>query len=377
MGSGSEMVVTALINAIDDPNRFVREKSILALGDIGSAASTSIPKLISLLKNPNDFARSAVITSLGNFGAAAQAAIPDLASIATNDFNSSMRQNSVETLGKIGKQAIPALLKILTNILTNQDTKLRLGVVKALRAIGSNADGTVPALIKALSDRDPDVRGNAAAALGEFGQDSLDTIPALIATLQNNDQCQIDKPNTLYFIGDIAAASLTKIGKESIPYLIKSLQSSDPSTRRRSGEALGKIGLDAVPDLITALKSQNLYLRQGATFALGTIQPSPPEVINQLQEIVMNEQNDRDLRRIAASSLEIQGIATQFFFNQNDSIAPNNAYCPVIRFDINSAFYQFNLYTGECLCFSISESIRASFAGLQEAFCNIFKFKCS
>jgi HEAT repeat protein len=373
MGTAAKAAVPTLIASTQDPNKNVRFNSISALGDIGSAASSSVPTLIDLLKQSST--QLPAIRSLGNIGEAAKAAIPALASVAQRKSNGN-RYYSVKALGKIGKKAIPVLL----NFLNTQDPELRSLAVIALRNIGSDANGTIPALIRVLNDtksyvrgevttalgkyRIPfplNVRGEVAAALGEFGIPSKETIRALSKILQDND-----------FVGDIAAESLGKLGKGSIPTLIQALQNSNEMVRLRSGKALGKIGLQAVPALITALKSKDLYIQKVAAFALGSIKPSTPTVINQLKEIVTNQKTNLDLRRITASYLELLDVSMQDFFSEYHLIGPNNASCPAINFGVNDAFYQFDSYTGKCLY--VGESgLAAGGSSLFEVFCGIFR----
>ena len=67
-----------------------------------------------------------------------------------------------EVLGKIGKDAVPALMQALQD--RDIDVRVRIYAAEALGSIGKGAVDAVPALIPLLQDEHGNVRGNVAEA---------------------------------------------------------------------------------------------------------------------------------------------------------------------------------------------------------------------
>jgi HEAT repeat protein len=92
----------------------------------------------------------------------------------------SMREVSIDSLGRIGAAAIPALV----DVLHDPDPLLRRHAAQALARIGPDARDAVPDLIVALQDRDEEVRKNVARALGQIGPEARAAVPALLEELK-------------------------------------------------------------------------------------------------------------------------------------------------------------------------------------------------
>lgn len=92
----------------------------------------------------------------------------------------SVRETAADSLGRIGVDAVPELIKALGN----PDAGLRVQAARALAVIGPKAGAAVPSLISLLSDDDEAVRRAAARALGQIGPAARDAIPSLIRLLQ-------------------------------------------------------------------------------------------------------------------------------------------------------------------------------------------------
>ena len=91
-----------------------------------------------------------------------------------------MREVTIDALGRIGAAAVPALVEVLAD----PNPVVRRRAAQALARIGPDARDAVPDLIVTLQDRNEEVRKSAARALGQIGPDARAAIPALMDELK-------------------------------------------------------------------------------------------------------------------------------------------------------------------------------------------------
>lgn len=91
-----------------------------------------------------------------------------------------VRETAADALARIGKPAVPALVRTLDD----PDANARVQAANALARLGPAAADAVPALTEALDDPDPLVRQAAARALGQIGPAAESAIPALVEILR-------------------------------------------------------------------------------------------------------------------------------------------------------------------------------------------------
>jgi len=146
----------------------------VALGGIGPAAAEAVPALIAALGDANKNIRESAAWALGKIGPAAAEAVPTLIA-ALGDADKDVRSKAVVALRWIGSAAVPALIQALSSV----DENVRVNAVSALGTSNTfsepgvksaaTAAEAVLALIAALGDADKDVRANAAKALTAIG----------------------------------------------------------------------------------------------------------------------------------------------------------------------------------------------------------------
>lgn len=208
--------VPALIQILGDKTRtgWERRDAIKALGATkGSQAATVLVEVLNA-KNTDREMREGAIEALGanKTPQAIQALIEAL------DDNETP-WNVVDALEKIGKPALPALMKATQH--PSQDVRYHvaevLGLIKDLRA--------VPALAKTLTDEAEGrrVRYNAAEALELIG--TPQAVPALIEVLKGQDK----------YISEVAAKALREILHN---YSNLDLRAALPALRRLQKRAL-------------------------------------------------------------------------------------------------------------------------------------------
>jgi HEAT repeat protein len=191
----SPEAIAALVNALTDPEEFVRWQSAQALA--AQEAAHVFPELVKALGDHDPLRRAGAAEAMGYQGGEA-AAVTLCKQLSDND----PRVRSAAALA-LGDLADPTAVPCLLPLLDDQDAAARCAVASALGRIGSNtaarplADAlsrpgqpllvrralaaalihaahpeTQPELLSALSDADPQVRGYAAEALGQIGDET-------------------------------------------------------------------------------------------------------------------------------------------------------------------------------------------------------------
>ena len=179
-GPEAKDAIPALIEALEDKDEYVRAAAGRALGKIGPEAERAIPILMKMIKDQVMIVRMGAAIGLGGIGPKAREAIPVLAdALEGPNEDHNVQYRAAEALGKMGPEAIPALVKAIQNT----QYFVRRMSARALGEIGG-AD-VVPALIKALQDDDRNVRVISVQALGKIGPDAKEAIPALTKALHD------------------------------------------------------------------------------------------------------------------------------------------------------------------------------------------------
>ena len=150
------------------------------------------------------------------------------------------RTAAANRLAKIGKPAVPRLIKELKN---NDNINVRAYSCIALGKIGDD-DAEEP-LKKALTDEAPEVRARACEGLAELLEE--EAIPLLIDMLKDKHATPRDQAK-------VTLAS--EIGEPAISPLIECFQKNDEFLRTEAKIALEQIGTDAIPKLISALSDE-------------------------------------------------------------------------------------------------------------------------
>ncbi len=270
---------------IADLNKQGRERlqAIKSLADLGPKASPAVPKLFKFFSESDEDLRLNAAIALGRIG---KASVKTLTKGLSSD-DADVRFYSVWALswvGPPGKGAAPSVVKLLAD----ENAEVRRKAAYTLGRIAPEPKAVVQHLIKALADKETAVSQAAANSLPKFGKAA---VPALVKALKK------DGPSKKY-----AAQSLGKIGaeaKEAIPDLKEMLFKSDPDISRIAANTLAKIGRDSIPVLMTAAKSDNQTMRSQAVLALQQIGvPAVPHIVD-----LLDKKYAVDVRRQAAQLL--------------------------------------------------------------------------
>ncbi|MHB8958933.1 MAG: HEAT repeat domain-containing protein [Candidatus Limnocylindrales bacterium] len=317
--------IAPLVAALDDENPLVRvaaDKSLDALGwspaDPSMAVARWLAKgewqeciklgtdavepLVAALEDPNAWVREAAVNALGAIGS--QRAVEPLAGLLSDQSEYlRVREAAAEALGVIGDPAaVETLLAVLAwastdrdaeGFLRHEDKALHAAVASAIGKIGAPALG---AFTVAFSGWDPAQRLQAAGALDEIGWQP--------------DKAEV---GACYWAAKRQWGKCVEIGSPAVETLIPFLASGYVNDRDDAAEALGEIGDPrAVEPLIAALAdgAGDLGLdcsqgtRKAAAEALGRI--GDARAIGPL--VAALEDRDRRVGEAAAAALHQMGI---------------------------------------------------------------------
>lgn len=338
IGPDAKDAVPALTKALSDTDINVRTEAADAIGKIGPVAKSAIPYLEKALKDNDSAVRTSAADALEKLGSmtfknkmsyfsATHPFITAFASIGLclslifvgsysvpviwrivfpmswnirklQKIDAKKRISAVQALAKIGKPAIPSLIKSLSH----KKSDVRISASEALNKIGTLPPKAIPLILKFLRDKESEVRKNITEVLGKTGPLTTDVVPALIRAIGDSDS----------YVRASAAEALGKIGPEApevIPALMKALGDSFHHVRDSAGNALEKCGAMHV-DLkvkrcITDFRDTQTNILSRAIEELESIGPAAiPELTKALGD------SNSHIRRFAAAALEKHNALT-------------------------------------------------------------------
>jgi HEAT repeats len=99
------LTVPVLIEALENPQENIRANVALAIGQIGTEASSAIPALIEALSDESDVVQMNAAYALGQMGWMAESALPALKEQLKNE-NRTVIASAADAIGQIGKSLI-------------------------------------------------------------------------------------------------------------------------------------------------------------------------------------------------------------------------------------------------------------------------------
>jgi HEAT repeat protein len=204
-------VVPTLIGLLGHENPGVRWNACFLLGNLGDEAEPAISSLIAVVQDErageilnergarsgkgfyevfkDHSVRSAAAEALGKIGPIARPAVPSLIQ-ALKDVNPFVRLDAAVAMRRIegnGARAVPVLIDLLTERSETQRQELLWSeAANALGEIGPDAKQAVPALIRVLSLGSGEARDQAASALGKIGSLAKAAEPELLKALKGD-----------------------------------------------------------------------------------------------------------------------------------------------------------------------------------------------
>ncbi len=185
------------------------------------------------------------------------------------------RLGFADSLGQVGKPAVPQLLEALAN---HPNVVVRRAAAKTLTLIADPE--AVPHLIHSLlNDEDTVVKGSSVGALAKTGEAA---VPALLEILADPEHPESTKGH--------AAWALAFIGVEAKEFLYREISSDSPVVRAAVVGAIAKVAQDrpeekAFNTLVNALNDDDETVRCEAAAVLGNLayQPAIPKLVELLR----------------------------------------------------------------------------------------------
>lgn len=222
-----------------------------------------------------------------------------------------MRLKFAESLGQVGKTAVPALCQALRS---HKNVTVRRAAAKTLTLIGDTAalDDLLNALV---TDSDPVVQGSAVGAMVVIGEEALDGLLSVLSN-PNSTQMQLGMASWgLSFVGarapdrlrkaatssnvEIRTAAIAALGDQiqaledenARDLLIAALNDEVADVRAEASTLLGKLDDAgwAEPLLTPRLSDSDQQVRKNAALALMKLDAS--NVIPKLNELINSEQD--------------------------------------------------------------------------------------
>jgi len=285
---------------LNDPDPAVRAAAAVSLGQLGPRSDASITDLLRLLGDEDDGVRGAASGALVGMG---RKAVPSLVRALQNG-NPIFLQAVVDTLGRLGPVAVPALSETL---LDEHTPDIARGyAAMALAQIADRDDSVIATLTRALGDKSENVRMSAAEALGHAGERATSSSAKLIEIAIDSRESVLVREFTISALAKIAPGDaaveealvyavsdgdpriyeaavnallrirLWREGGTDVDTRVAALTRDLDAGSTAAAEALGLIGEDAkaaVPSLTRALESADPAMRAAALVALKRIGP--------------------------------------------------------------------------------------------------------
>ena len=277
------LIVKPMIDtALNDPNPYVKDRAIWALGAIGD--QRAVEPLVSILKDDDVSIRQRAVEALAKIGGPETFEI--LTRLVLHDESPIIRHFALdELLSEKNSQ----LVSLLASELGNESSKIRENAALALAA--TKEPEAIDALATlATQDRDPAIRRLAASSLGEFR--SGRAMPPLILALED------ESPD----VRKSAVESLMQLNdRRAVVPILKLLYDENQGVRDSAIQALGILNdPKATPDLIHVLDTGGQRDRANAVRSLASI--DDPRAVDHLVKCALNEK-DYTLRQLAFAAV--------------------------------------------------------------------------
>ncbi len=220
-----------------------------------------------------------------------------------------LRRTFSETLGIIGKKALPELRYALLN---SKDVTVRRAAAKTLKLVG--APEALPDLLKALlRDKDPVVQGSSAGAMAIFGEEAVEYLVEVIENPKSTSiQCGLAKWG-LAFIGAEGSKSLKQAAKSKNPLVrasaIAALGEQIQSSNDKDAKSLLQNALEDESDEVQIEAIRLMGVLEEYTWDLellaSKLKSSHPDVRKQAALSLMKI-NEKDQLKNLKSSLKIE-----------------------------------------------------------------------
>ena len=206
---------------------------------------------------------------------------------------------TIDALGAIGRDAGEAAVW-LSKYLQVEDERLQISAACALAHIlpgdATELKPAIPVLVKALHSKHRPLRNEAVQGLMSIGTSAVPELARFIENFEKDPQSAAAAATVLQMLGTQSLPAL--------PALIRALASRHEQVVIQAADALGAIGpsaKDALPELQKLLQSEHPLSRTHAAHNLGLLGPNGGPAVSDLA--VALKDKDVNVRREAAGAL--------------------------------------------------------------------------
>jgi HEAT repeat protein len=247
--------IPGLTDALRDKVDLVRYSASRAFENFGPDGKTAVPRLIEVFKeNPREEHNPAFFSLI----AIGSAAVPALAEICTDtSCERNIRMRAYSCLSMFEEKHRTLALKAFVEGLDDKDDYIRTKAIGAIYSLGQDGKDALPALTKLLKDGttfDKLLGLRAILAVDPENPVIVTSVPVLIAYLKDDE----------WEVRVCAAERFQDLGpkaRKAVPALIDALRDSELCVRRQAAKALGSMGpvaKEAVPALERALHDEEM-----------------------------------------------------------------------------------------------------------------------
>jgi HEAT repeat protein len=269
----SREVAPTLIRLCADPDASVRAEALTSLATLErSAALSGLSVVIRRLEDPDNWVREVSLMVLGDWSADSDGARAAVIEVLHMSHDAGSRADAARELGKLRRsRSQPALAPLTTALEKDPSGQVRSEAAAALGRLGKRA--SIPALIAALED-DPAWEA-AATAIARIGSGAY---PALLVELR--DGTRRKRIGAACAIGEGLDAYDSKSMALLVPALLACMEDPEPRVRAYAVGALGTYSGQASPEVVSAivaaLEDEHREVRREAVWAAADLDYQEP-----------------------------------------------------------------------------------------------------
>lgn len=164
---GPDAIVPMLTAVTDMQGKHHVWELIHNFQNLGTNGAPAVPALIHWANDPDYWVRDGVVSALGGIGQRPDLAVPVLLNALEHDSNGMVRRDAAEALGAFANDS-DAVLPELTKMLKDSNWEAREGALSGLGKISDKPDVVIPLIVPFLSDENSVIERSAAYALRDL-----------------------------------------------------------------------------------------------------------------------------------------------------------------------------------------------------------------
>lgn len=186
---GPDAIVPMLTVATNMHGQHVLWELLHNFENLGTNGTPAIPALLHWTNDPDEFIRDAVVSALGGIGTRPELAIPVLTNTLEHDSSAMVRRDAGEALGAFAGDSPVVLSELIKIVNSPPDSETRSGALLGLGKVQNKAEVVVPVIVPFLHDENSVVERCAAYALRDLGSEA--GFKALDEATNNPNICDI------------------------------------------------------------------------------------------------------------------------------------------------------------------------------------------